>query len=234
MENTKLLGLLEKQRDDLYEKLRDTSISKAYRDLLGEFESGETVVLGGGEEEMLEELRELAKDTSRDEAYFRKLDAYAGLDNAALMKYFKGEVDRVVKEILNSKKQDEIQALFIEYDHYYHYDSCVICYGRQEYPIVEKPRYISGEYDPDKQVLVVEHGIDFQPAWVDCQEFEDLDQLEIGFQLEDLFRLHSRVLLCKALDGLAHSGLFKDFNARPLTFYINEHDCEVMTLYRLE
>jgi hypothetical protein len=124
--------------------------------------------------------------------------------------------------------------VFIEYDYYHHYTGCITCFGLQDYPIVEVPRYLTDEFDHAKQVLVVEDEIDFQPAWLDCTEFEDLDHLDIGFDLERLFQLHSRTLLFKALDNLNNSGILEDFKVRPFTFYINEHDSEVMMLYRLD
>jgi len=234
MDNTKLLGLLELQRDSLYARLRDTSISQLYKDQYDEIESGEVVVLGDGEQEMLEELEGLANDNAHDESFQNKLNDYLGLDNLSLIKHFEVEMGRVMDEICRSERQDEIQAVFIEYDYYHHYTGCITCFGLQDYPIVEVPRYLTDEFDHAKQVLVVEDEIDFQPAWLDCTEFEDLDHLDIGFDLERLFQLHSRTLLFKALDNLNNSGILEDFKVRPFTFYINEHDSEVMMLYRLD
>jgi hypothetical protein len=57
--------------------------------------------------------------------------------------------------------------------------------------------------------------------------------LDINYQLENLFKLHSRVLLHKSLDRLNNEGKLDFTQIRPFTFYINEHDSEVMILYRL-
>ena len=84
-----------------------------------------------------------------------------------------------------------------------------------------------------KQILFLGNGINFQPAWIDCQEFADLDYLDIDFNLQNLFQLHSRVLLHMALEKINLKNTMNFFQNRPFTFYINEHDCEVMTLYRL-
>ena len=83
--------------------------------------------------------------------------------------------------------------MFIEYDYYYHFTSGITCYGRQEYPLIEEPRYISNEYDNNKHVLFLDNGINFKPAWVDCEEFADLDYLDINHQLQNLFKLFKKI-----------------------------------------
>ena len=143
------------------------------------------------------------------------------------------ELEKTLREIKISGKHHEIQALFIEYDFYYHFFGDIYCFGKQEYPLLEEPRYISGEFDYKKQILFLGNGINFQPAWIDCQEFADLDYLDIDFNLQNLFQLHSRVLLHMALEKINLKNTMNFFQNRPFTFYINEHDCEVMTLYRL-
>ena len=233
MNNTKVLQLLEQQRDGLFVKLRATSISKLYQDEYDELKSGRVISFDSDEREMLKELKELARDTSFDEPYRKKLDEYEGLDNAALVRYFEVEIIRVIDEIFMSERQDEIQALFIEYDYYYHFTSYVTCYGKQEYPLIEEPRCISDEIDFEKEILFIDNGVNFRPAWIDCLAFGDLDYLDINFELEKLFQLHSRTLLFRSLKNLDSTGILDNFKRRPFTFYINEHDSEVMTLYRL-
>jgi len=230
--NSQILKLLEKQRDNLFERLSNTSISKLYKKEYSELKAGRVFVFDDGEKQMLSELKELSKDTSFDEAYASKLKAYTSLDNEKLIAYFQSELERVFDEIQHSGKKDEIQAIFIEYDFYYHFNGSFICYGKQDYPLIEEPRYISGEYDYTKQVLIIIKGINFEPAWVSCEEFDEHDYLDISAELESLFKLHSRVLIHKALDHIitANPGFWKN---RPFTFYINEHDCEEMMLYRL-
>ena len=233
MDNPKILKLLERQRDTLLEKLKTTSISGLYKEQYDDIKAGRVFVFDNGERQMLNDLKKLSKDTSLDSTFNNKLTEYLTLDNNALTAYFQKEFDRVFSEIMNSGKQDEIQALFIEYDYYYHYTSNITCYGLQEYPLIEEPRYISNEYDYNKQVLFFDNGINFQPAWVDCEEFGDLDYLDINFELENLFKLHSRILLHNALDTLNVDGKINFIHTRPLSFYINEHDSEVMILYRV-
>ena len=233
MNNHKILTLLEKQRDSLFEKLKATSISSLYKEQYDDIKAGRVFVFDNGERQMLRDLKILSKDTSLDTSFKNKLIEYSKLDNNSLTTYFKKEIERIFNDIINSGKQEEIQALFIEYDYYYHYTSNITCYGLQEYPLIEEPRYISKEYDYNKQVLFLDNGINFQMAWVDCEEFADLEYLDINYKLENLFKLHSRVLLHKALDTLNVEGNINFILKRPFSFYINEHDSEVMILYRL-
>ena len=170
---------------------------------------------------------------SHDASFKDKISEYLKLDNNALIKYLQNELEKVFIQIKSSGKQHDIQALFIEYDFYYHYTSNITCYGKQEYPLIEEPRYISNEYDYSKQILFLDTGINFQPAWINCEEFGNLDYLDVNYELEKLFQLHSRVLLQKALDTLKIEGKINFFQNRPFSFYINEHDSEVMILYRL-
>ena len=233
MDNLKILKLLEAQRDSLLSKLKVTSISGLYKQEYDDIKAGRIFVFDNGARKMLNDLKKLLKDTSHDNAFKSKLTEYSNLDNSALVGYFQSEFERILNEIIISGKQGEIQALFIEYDFYYHYTSIIVCFGRQEYPVIEEPRYISNEYDHNKQVLFIDNGINFQPAWVDCEEFDNLDYLEVNFDLERLFKLHSRTLLHQALDNLNSNGKLNLFSNRPFSFYINEHDSEVMMLFRL-
>lgn len=233
MDNPAILKKLEQQRDRLFQKLKTTSVSATYQQEYDAMASGQVYVIGDNKEEILKDLKELAKDISLDKVYSDKLKEYEGLDNEALVSYFITELERVLDEMINSGKVDEIQAVFIEYDYYYHYTSWIYCYGKQDYPEIEEPRYISDEYDYNKQALFIDNAINFHPAWIDCSLFEDLDYVEIHHELEELFKLHSRTLLHKAIDNLRQSNKLDILHNRPFTFYINEHDCEVMMLYRL-
>lgn len=233
MDNHIILTLLEKQRDYLFEKLKKTSIAALYKKEYQDIKAGRIFVLNNGEREMLNNLKQLAKDTSLDSSFEAKLKEYIELDNNNLILYFKKEFERCLVEIIASGKLNEIQALFIEYDYYYHFSSCITAYGIQKYPEIQEPRYISDEYDDNKQVIFLDNGINFQPAWINCEEFENLAYLDINYELQKLFQLHSRVLLHKALDKLCLAGELDLFKNRPFSFFINEHDCEVMMLYQL-
>jgi hypothetical protein len=233
MDNLKILTLLEKQRDSLFEKLKKTSISALYKKEYQDIKAGRIFVLDNDERKVLNDLKKLSKDISLDSPFESKLKEYEEIDYNGLIVYFQSELERCINEIFVSAKQNEMQALFIEYDYYYHFSSGITCYGIQHYPEIEEPRYISDEYDYNKQILFLENGINFQPAWIDCQEFENLDYLEVNYELQRLFQLHSRVLLHKALNNLFIAGKLDLFQNRPFSFFINEHDCEVMALYKL-
>jgi hypothetical protein len=233
MDNHQILMQLEQHRDALFLQLNTTSISKLYKEQYAEIKSGRLYVFNNEERQLLSDLEKLSKDTSYDVAYQSQLAAYLNLNNEELITYFQNELVNVLGEIRDSGKQDQIQAFFIEYDYYYHFTSCIICYGLQAYPLVSKPRYLFNEFDYDKQVLLVSKGINFKPAWLDCSEFDTLDYLDVNNDMEQLFKLHSRTLLHRALDRLNSNGQLAFLKARPFTIYINEHDSEVMTLYRL-
>jgi hypothetical protein len=233
MDNGKILQNLEKQRDSLYKKLSEESVSGLYKKEYKRIKSGRVFVFDGEERQMLAALKQLASNTSYDKAYTNKLNDYLKLDNQLLTDYFQKEFERIFEDIITFEDYGKIQALFIEYDYYYHYTSCIICYGIQDYPLVFEPRYITDEYDCNKKILFLENGINFTPAWLNCEAFNELDYLEVNFGLEALFQLHSRVLLHKALGQLAENNKLNIFKNKPCTFYINEHDNEAMTLYRL-
>ena len=230
MENSDILKLLEKQRDDLFNKLNITSISKLHKQQYDGIKSGEIYLIVDEKEEMLEELKELSKDTSYNKPFKNKLKEYLNLDNKKIVSHFYEELKSVFEEMVVSDKFDDIQGIFIEYDFYYHYSSCIQCYGKQDYPTYQEPRYIK-EIDYNKQVLFIQKGINFEPAWLDCEEFEELEHLEVSTELENLFQLHSRVLLHKAIDNLHNNKILKTFSVKPTFIYINEHDCEQMILY---
>jgi hypothetical protein len=234
MNNNKILQSLEKQRDQLFKELKQTSIPNFYKELYESIRSGRLVVFDKEERAMLSDLKRLSKDTTYDSAYTNKLTEFINLDNEIIIEHFQNEFMQVLNQIIDSNKQDEIQALSIEYDYYYDYTSCITCFGLQNYPVIEVPRYISGEYDYNKQVLFLDNGINFEPAWLDCQEFEELDYIQISLEFEELFKLHSRTLLHRALANLDISGELNLFKNKPFSIYIKEHDCEDMMLYRIE
>jgi hypothetical protein len=234
MDNSKILQLLESHRDQLFKKLNGLTISKLYKQEYQEIKSGRIFVFDNKERQLLSDLKKLSKDTSNDNLIANKLNDFLSLDNEVLIDYFKAEFEKVLDKIMQSNKKDEIQALFIEYDYYYHFTSCIECYGQQEYPIIEVPRYITSEYDYNKQILFLDNGINFHPAWIDCEELANFDYLDINYELETLFQNHSRILLHRALKKLEESNRLSLFKNRPFTFYINEHDCEVMMLFRLK
>ncbi len=228
MDNSTILSALKKQRDDCYQTLISKTISAQYEELYNGFKDGSYLFYNFDEDKLNEELERLKNDKSYDLLYSERLVAYESLNNTELIKYFKTEFEKIFKAIHLSGKTDEIQAIFIEYDYYYHYKSSFTCYGKQLYPCVLEPRYISQEYDYNKQILFL-NGINFEPAWLTCDGFENLEFLEIF--IERLFLLHSRVLLNKALNELDSENKLDFITNKPFSFYINEHDCEVMTLY---
>lgn len=235
MTNELIKAALLKQKNDCYDKLNSKTISQlfrdAYKDLVGSF----VAILGGSKDEMTTELRELSKDKSHDKPYHDKIQLVHTLDNAAIIKSFMADVEKMLSLVVDSGKADQLQALFIEYDYYYHFSSVAMGYGRQSYPLVTTPRYLLNEIDFSNEVLSPFAAIDFKPAWPNCEEFDwTNDHLSAGYDLQELFVLNSRLVLHEALAELHGQGRLGALSLRPFTFYINEHDCEVMTLYQLD
>ena len=72
MDNSKILKLLEAQRDSLLSKLKVTTISGLYKEQYDEIKAGRVFVFDNGERKMLSDLKKLLKDTSHDESFKNK------------------------------------------------------------------------------------------------------------------------------------------------------------------
>jgi hypothetical protein len=129
MDNLKILALLQKQEDYLFQKLKKTSITALHKKEYRDIKAGRIFVLDNSEKDMLNDLKELSKDTYLDHSFKSKLGEYLELDNNSLILYFQKELERCINEIIVSGKLNETQALFIEYDYYYHFSSCITGYG---------------------------------------------------------------------------------------------------------
>src|SRR5687768_16614018 len=123
MDNPRILKLLEKQRDRLFDRLKSSTISGLYKQEYSDIKAGRVFVFDNGEKKMLRDLKKLSKDNSFDRAFVNKLQEYQDLDNVLLVDYFIKEFQRVINQIKSSGKSNEIQAIFIEYDYYYHFTS---------------------------------------------------------------------------------------------------------------
>lgn len=225
---------LEAQRNSIFNFLSNTSINQLYRHEYEQIRSGKTFLLNEDIEEALEELRVLSEDTSQNWRLDKKLNDFISLDNDSLLSDFTEQFVTLLEKIAESGKHDSIQAIRLEYDDYYQYDSFAACYGPQDYPVLLQPRYLNDELGYKNQVIKIDNAINFESAWIDCSEFEDLPYLNVELSLEDLYSLHSRTLLNKALETLDSVDQLSLLKLRPFTFYINAHDGEIITLYRLE
>jgi hypothetical protein len=235
MTNEIIKAALVKQKNDWYDKLNHKTISQLFKDEYRDMVGGLVAILGGSKDEMTAELRALSKDKSHDKPYQEKIKLVHALDNASIIKGFMTDLEQMLSFITSNGKLNELQALFIEYDYYYHFGSVAMGYGRQAYPLVTTPRYLNNDIDFNNSVMEPFPAIDFKPAWPNCEEFAwTNDHLTAGYDLEQLFKLNSHLLLHEALAALDGQGRLVALSLRPFTFYINEHDIEVMTLYRLD
>jgi hypothetical protein len=229
--NAQILSALKDQYEACYLELKSATISQRFAKQYDEIKGGRVFVFDGQSRNLLRDLKKLKNDKSHDQLFLDTVESVKRLDVPELINYFVTEWDRVFSKLKSYGLTDDIQAIFIEYDYYYHYTSCIECYGRQAYPIVTTPRYISQEFDWRNKVGETLDAINFQPAWPNCDFFDSIDFYDAS--IEDVFVLHSRVLLHYALMQLEKAGKLDFLSARPVTFYVSAHDGEVMTLYLL-
>lgn len=225
---------LDEQRNTLFNYLSNTSINQLYREEYEQVKSGRTILLNTDVEEALEELRVLSEDSSQNWRLDKKLNDFLSLDNDKLLEEFTEQFVVLFEKLADTGLPDKIQAIRIEYDDYYNFESFAAGYCLQEYPVLLEPKFLREEFSSLNKISMIENAINFEEAWKDCSEFEDLPYLNVEFKLEELYVLHSRTLLNKALETLDSVDQLRILKTRPFTFYINEHDCEVMTLYRMD
>lgn len=113
MDNQTIRKLLERQRDTLYDKLKETSITGLYKQEYEDIKAGRAIVFDNGERRLLIRLKKLSKDTSFDGPFKSKLNEYLALDNESLTTYFQTELERIFIEIKGAGKQDDIQACLL-------------------------------------------------------------------------------------------------------------------------
>jgi len=235
MSNLQIQRALEKQRNELYHSLRGQTLSGLFKQEYKSIKEGTTVYLGEIDEDVLDELKNLSKGTSNDKAFQDAVENINQLGNEAIINSFQADIIQLLNFIRDNGYENKLQAIFIEYDYYYHFKGIVSGYGKQEYPIITEPRYVSDEIDFSKVEFAGIEAINFEKAWVDCEAFEwTTEHLDIYYKLLNLYQLNSRVLLHQAIQQCFSDEQLDFLKVRPFTFYINEHDCEVMTLFRID
>lgn len=231
--NDRIFANLERQRDNLYQTLNSTTITALYKKEYDNLKAGRIIVFNKEQKTILKDLQKLAKDKSNDSIFRNIVKDYQALNNTDIIIYLQQESERVLSMIQEDNLQKHTQALFIVYDHYYDTQSSAMFMGTQDYPLIETPRYICSEIDLSNTVLITAEGIDFKPAWLNCEVLSEFDYLDIEFDMQELFQLHSFTLLHTALANLDKQGKLNFIENRPFSFYINEHDSEVKMLYGL-
>ena len=91
-------------------------------------------------------------------------------------------MENIFDQLIKSNKIDTIKTLVIEYDDYYNASSEIICYNQIADPIMEAPYYFPDEFHSEHQSLYLQNGIDFGPAWINCEDLEELDYLEVNLE----------------------------------------------------
>ena len=234
MSNLQIEKALIKERDTLYETLSRKTLSGLFKDEYESIQSGVTVLLNE-KDKYLSELLELIKDTSYDQDFVKRVEQIKNLNDSEIINGFEQDLQKLIEFIQKNSFENDIQAIFIEYDYYTDHKAVASAYGKQNYPTIYTPRYISSEIDFSNTIFIHSDNINFDEAWVDCDDFEWVENyIEAYSQLQQMFQCHSRVLLHRALHNLEVKRQLNFLTARPFMFYINEHDSEVMTLYSIE
>jgi hypothetical protein len=233
--NVEIKKALEKQRDELFNYLGKNSLSEFFKQEWKSIKDGTTALIGDVDKDTLEELKQLGKDKSYDKSFQKKVQGIKALNNDVIFSNFEKDITKLLGIVASKKLETELQAIFLEYDYYYDYKAVAVGYGLQIYPTVTEPQYLTNEVDLTKALFEPIEAIDFEEAWADCEEFEWTNEfVEIYYQLLKLYQLNLRVLLHEALERCFQNGQLDFVKVRPFTIYVNEHDCEVMTLYRID
>lgn len=234
MTNDLILGQLTNHRDIIYNRLSNISLAALFAKEYENVASGEARVMSEDLDDIKRELIGLSQDFSHDEAFKEQVE---------LLKVINSN-DQVIEELLIDWQKlldgsitslvNEPGAAFIWYDAYDSPgDNTVSFHGKKKYPELAEPKYLDGQLYKD-ELLVVHNAFNFKKAWPDCEAFEwTTAHLEVYFDLQNLFKLNSRVLLHKALNFLEEKESIQQFPYRPFNFYIAEHDQEVSMLYLL-
>ncbi len=234
MTNNDIKTQLLTARDKLLDRLTATTLSKMFKEEYKSIRSGQTRVMGGDVDDILEELKELASDTSHDRAFAEKVKLVHTLNTEQNIQRFAGNFREILNTVETSGLCGKVQSAFIMYDAYdLPKNNAVSFYGLQQYPELEQPEYLPSDIYSDC-LLMLPDKIDFTDSWPDCEEFDwTLEHIEAYSDLHDLFRLNSRVLLHEALALLEQQGEMNKIVIRPFYFYVEEHDMEVSLLYKL-
>ena len=233
--NVEIKKALEKQRGALFNYLGKKSLSEFFKQEWESIKAGNTVLMGDVDKEYLKELKQFSSNKSYNKSFHEKVVGIKALNDNLVVSSFEKDINELLGFIANNKLETELQALFFEYDYYYDYKAVAVGYGLQNYPIVTEPRYVNSEIDLAKALFEPLEAVNFEQAWVDCEEFEWTNEfIEIYYQLLNLYQLNSRVLLHDAFIRCLQNGQLNFLKVRPFTIYINEHDSEVMTLFCVE
>jgi hypothetical protein len=227
--NELILNSLLTQRDLLWVELTQP-LSEKYADFLAMCERGEVFFMDDQKEESIEEIRRGAEDRSQDTVFIDFIEETI-VDEQKAVASFRADFARVFAEIAGREDFPFIGAIMMEYDWYYHYSSSLtLMKNGFAYPVLTEPRYLK-EFDLSQYGETI-GGPVFIDALPNCEEVEDeAEILEMGYKLMHYYELNARVLLHKALKEMDTSGELAFLPNRPFVFYINEHDCEVMSLF---
>jgi hypothetical protein len=226
--NDTIFQKLSEQKDQLkLELLKPLSLQ--YRELLAMYRAGRVRFSNDDPEATIAELTELSTEQP-DDWIFADFVHKTVIDEQRAIASLKAGLQKVFAGIKGEGSFQPSNAMMIEYDWYYHYNSyATLMKSGFAYPVILEPRYAE---EFDSSLFIKNYpGPDFSTAWPDCSEVEDeAELLALGDRLMNYFQYNSRVFLHLALKEMDKSGELAFLN-QPFIFYVNEHDCEVMSLF---
>jgi len=218
------------ERDGLKEFLLNTRLTDELLEEYNNLVSGEN-----DDDTELLSLKKCAEDDKLNEKFHMIVNGIDSLSEELIINEFKKGFMMVFDLMKSSSSQNSAQALFVEYDYYGHKNAWVGAFGKWNWELMINSAYLKGNWYEDK-VFELGNAVTFNNAWPEFveMEFEEIDNefgLEFSDRLISLYKLNSRLLLHQSLKHIDEEGGLDFLNIRPFYFYINEHDCEVSSLY---
>jgi len=235
MTNQQILQQLSSERDIVFKRLSAKPLSGFFADEYNSLLSGETFQMGDDKDEALNNLKKHQHDKTQDIAFTEKVNSVNTLSESEIIDGFSQSWKLAFNTVSDNDLRTPMYAALLNYDAYdLPAQNSLTFFGNTEFPELSLPQYLPPSLYETK-VISLENVFDFSPAWPDCEEFDwTTEFIEVYFELQTLFKLHSRILLHKALARMDENGSLASLQQRPFQFYIAEHDMEAGMLYTLK
>lgn len=230
MKNQDVLNILTNQFDQLKKQLESTVLTEEFKLLINTIKGGS--VFGAiSNRKLIGELKKYSKDKSSNDVISSCIERLKNLNHNIIKSQFKKSIKIFFDDVI--KKHNDCQTIIAEYDHYEDPESVCCGLKLQEIGDIKIPRYLREEVNWDEVLFDTETFINFQNCWLDVEELEYTTiGLDVYYDTQKLVQLNSIILLHETFREMEVEGYFKQFE-RQVDFLINEHDCEVIYLYRV-
>lgn len=232
--NEQISEQLNSERENLKEFLLNIRLTDEFLVEYNDLVSGRGFKENDNDPELLS-LKKCAEDNKLNEKFQLIVNGISSLSEELIINEFKKSFMSVFGLMKSNSFQNSSQALFVEYDYYGHKNAWVGVFGKWNWELMINSAYLKGNWYEDK-IFELGNAITFINAWPEFveMEFDKIDNefgLEISDRLISLYKLNSRILLHHSLKQIDEEGGLDFLNIRPFHFFINEHDCEVSSLY---